>query len=82
MLDKKQRATQLKAVTDFLTGAELAKVFAGAWFPSPHPQVNNTMPPNARLKWLGWDYLRDNDLADLNAAIDAIFLPVVRAGQA
>jgi ABC-type Fe3+ transport system substrate-binding protein len=82
MLVKKQRATQLKAVTDFLTGAELAKVFAGAWFPSPHPQVNNAMPPNARLKWLGWDYLRDNDLADLNAAIDAIFLPVLRAGQA
>ncbi|ABA89344.1 protein of unknown function, DUF1858-containing [Syntrophotalea carbinolica DSM 2380] len=81
MLVKKQRAAQLKTVTDFLTGAELAKVFAGAWFPSPHPDVTNTLPPGARLKWLGWDYLRHNDLAEVNAAIDEIFLPAVRKGQ-
>lgn len=81
MLVKKQRATELKAITDFLAGPELAKVFAGAWFPTPHPDVNNALPPKARLKWLGWDYLRSNDLAEQNAAIDEIFLPVVQAAQ-
>lgn len=81
MLVKKQRATELKAITDFFTGAELAKIFAGAWFPTPHPDVSNALPPNAKLKWLGWDYLRNNDLAELNAAIDEIFLPIVRAEQ-
>jgi ABC-type Fe3+ transport system substrate-binding protein len=80
MLVKKERAAQLKAVTDFLTGVELAKVFAGAWFPTPHADVANNLPPGARLKWLGWDYLRENDLAGVNAAIDEIFLPVVRKG--
>lgn len=80
MLVKKSRATELKPITDFLTGPDLAKVFAGAWFPTLHPEVTNALPPQARLKWLGWDYLRNNDLAELNAAIDEIFLPVVRAG--
>lgn len=79
MLVKKHRAAELKAITDFLAGPELAGIFAGAWFPTPHPGATNALPPQARLKWLGWDYLRSNDLAEQNAAIDEIFLPVVRA---
>lgn len=81
MLVKKERADQLRAVTDYLTGAELAEVFAGAWFPSPHPTANNALPKGARLKWLGWDYLRQNDLGEVNAAIDEIFLPIARDGR-
>jgi ABC-type Fe3+ transport system substrate-binding protein len=80
MLVKKERAAQLKSVTDFLTGNRLAEIFAGAWFPTPHAEVTNHLPPGARLKWLGWDYLRQNDLAEQNAAIDEVFLPVVRKG--
>jgi ABC-type Fe3+ transport system substrate-binding protein len=78
MLVKRERAEELKAVTDFLTGAELARVFAGAYFPSPHADIENLMPPGARLKWLGWDFLREHDLGELNAAIDEIFLPLAR----
>ncbi|MGD9504318.1 MAG: ABC transporter substrate-binding protein [Syntrophobacteraceae bacterium] len=77
LLVKKDKAEALKPVTDYLLGAEMAKVFAGALFPTPRPDVPNQMPPGAGLKWIGWDYIRGNDLEKVNAEIDATFLPIV-----
>ena len=78
LLVKKERAAALKPITDYLTGEELARVFVDALFPSPHPDVQNHLPAGAGLKWIGWDYIRANDLEQANAAIDAVFLPIVR----
>jgi ABC-type Fe3+ transport system substrate-binding protein len=77
---KKDKAAKLKPVTDYLTGEAMARVFAGAGFPSPHPAVVNDIPESSGLNWLGWDYMRENDLEALNKAIDRIFLPAVYPG--
>lgn len=81
MLVKKDRASQLKEIADFMTGPELAAMFAGAGFPALHPAAPNRLPPGAPLKWLGWDFLRQHDLGQLNADIDAEFLPAVNGGE-
>lgn len=80
LLVKKEKAARLKPITDYLTGEELARVFAGAFFPSPHPAVEAGAALEGPLKWLGWDYIRANDMAQINAEIDLIFLPAVQEG--
>lgn len=82
LLVKKDRAAALKPITDYLIGEELARVFVDALFPSPHPAARNRLPDGATLKWIGWDYIRANDLEAVNAAIDAVFLPTVRESGA
>jgi ABC-type Fe3+ transport system substrate-binding protein len=74
---KRSRVDELRPVLDWLTGPELAQALVGARFPVPHAGVEGELQ-DAPLKWLGWDYIRRHDIAALNAAIDAVFLPAVR----
>ena len=48
-----------------LEGPEVGRVCSGAFFPSLHPDVPCPLPQEASLAWLGWDYIRQNDLAAL-----------------
>lgn len=70
---KASRIEALKPVLDYLTGEELATTMAGARFPVPHAQVDSEVQDKP-LMWLGWDFLRGQDLLKVNAAIDEIFL--------
>ncbi|MBI5593602.1 MAG: ABC transporter substrate-binding protein [Deltaproteobacteria bacterium] len=74
---KTSRIEALRPVLDYLTGNELARVLVGARFPVPHADINGEVQDRP-LRWLGWDYLRRNDLSALNAEIDRNFLPRVR----
>lgn len=71
--DKKE---ELKPVLDYLVGSQLAQILAGAGFPVPHADVAADVQTKP-LKWLGWDFLRQNDLPALNVEIDKIFMPLV-----
>jgi ABC-type Fe3+ transport system substrate-binding protein len=71
---KRDKIEQLKPVLDFLSGPELAQALSGARFPVPHRQVESEVQGKP-LKWLGWDLLRGQDLLEINAEIDEIFLP-------
>ena len=73
---KREKAAALRPVLDWLCGEELARVFAGARFPVPHAQLAGELQEKP-LWWLGWDYLRQHDLTELNATIDATFLPAL-----
>jgi len=73
---KKSRAAELQPVLDYLCGPEMAKVLSGARFPVPHAAVEGPLQGRP-LKWLGWDYMRKNDIAALNREIDAVFVPAV-----
>ena len=74
---KPERIPALKPVLDYLTGPGLASTLAHARFPVPHSAVTAEVQDRP-LKWLGWDYLRENDLIELNRQIDEIFMPLIR----
>ncbi len=74
---KREKIDELKPVLDYLTGPELARSLVGARFPVPHAEVSGALQ-DAPLKWLGWDWLRSNDIARVNAEIDKVFLPALR----
>ena len=78
MLVKTDKLEELKHLTDFLTGPEVARICAGAAFPALHPQVDNCLPDNAVFKWIGWDYIKSNDLKALIADTNTAFLRAFR----
>jgi len=74
---KREKVAELKPVLEWLTGPELARALVGARFPVPHAEIEGELQ-HAPLKWLGWDWLRQNDIRQVNAGIDRIFLPAVK----
>ncbi|WP_320044052.1 ABC transporter substrate-binding protein [uncultured Desulfobacter sp.] len=72
---KPEKKEELKPVLDYLVGRQLAQILAGAGFPVPHADVAAEVQSKP-LKWLGWDFLRQNDLPTLNIEIDKIFTPL------
>ena len=75
---KKGKKQELKWLIDYLTSDELMNTFENAYFPSCKNNIKNNLRPEKKLKWLGWDFIRKNDLVKINLKIDEIFLPVVR----
>jgi len=73
---KRKKIAELKPVLDYLTGKELARVLVGARFPVPHGEIEGEVQ-HKPLQWLGWDYLRRDDLLAVNREIDTIFMPRV-----
>lgn len=74
MLVKADKRDELRHLIDFLTGAEVAAICAGAAFPTVHPEVDNRLSDSATFKWIGWDYVKNNDLKALISATNAAFL--------
>ncbi len=74
---KRDKVEELKPLLDWLAGPELARALVGARFPVPHADVEGELQ-DAPLKWVGWDWLRQNDLREVNGRIDGIFLPAVK----
>ena len=62
---KPEKKEELKPVLDYLVGRQLAQILAGAGFPVPHADVAADVQTKP-LKWLGWNFLRQNDLPTLN----------------
>ncbi len=71
---KKSKVAELKPVLDYLTGPGLAQALNSARFPVPHQEVVGEVQDKP-LKWLGWDFLRGQDLLEVNREIDKIFMP-------
>ncbi len=63
MLAKKERATELQPVVDFFASKSVGETLAHqGLFPSLHPEVDNNLPDDAPMMWLGWDKILKKDL--------------------
>lgn len=65
MMVKASAAQKLKPVTDFFLSPEVGRIFADVSFPSMHPAVKNDIPDDAPYNWIGWDFIRSNDVGSL-----------------
>ncbi len=74
MLVKRKNFEFTKEIADFFTSKEVGRVFAiNGLFPSLNPEVKNILPEGAKFKWLGWDYIYNNDLSELIEKVESIF---------
>ena len=63
MLSKKEKIEKLQPVIDFFASVEVGKILShSGLFPSVHPDLDNNIPAENKLMWLGWDYIYNNDI--------------------
>ncbi len=82
MLVKSSELPRLQKIAEFIAGSPIGQVFASTFFPSYHPEVLNDLPPEARFKWLGWDFIQENDLGELVPKLENILLSSYREKMA
>lgn len=73
MLVKDSKLEEVKDITDFITGAELGQKAASSYFPVLNPEIDNGLPEGASFNWLGWDYIKSNDIQYLKEYTQSVF---------
>jgi ABC-type Fe3+ transport system substrate-binding protein len=73
-LSKQTQRLETEIVVKTLTSRELGEKSAQANFPSLQPEVDNHLPANASFKWLGWNFIKANDLTVLKQQVIRVFL--------
>ena len=77
MLVQQKGEPEIQDIAEFFIGEEVAKIFADAYFPSVHPQVENQIPMDAPLHWLGWDFVQEYDIEQLILELNKLFIPFI-----
>jgi putative spermidine/putrescine transport system substrate-binding protein len=75
MLLKKSAPEAAGRIADFFASKEVGEILSHrGLFPSCHPEVENKVPEEAPFMWLGWEFIRQNDLGELIPKVNDIFL--------
>ncbi len=66
MLTKAEKEEQLQPIVDFFASKEVGEVLShNGRFPSVHPEVDNLITPDKTYMWVGWEFIRQNDIGTL-----------------
>ncbi|MBF0513724.1 MAG: ABC transporter substrate-binding protein [Desulfovibrionaceae bacterium] len=76
-LAKKSERARLSALCDFFAGG-FAAIDSAAWFAPMDGAVASRLPAEATLKWVGWDFIRDNDISELRDKVNVLFRSMAR----
>ncbi|MHC1684539.1 MAG: ABC transporter substrate-binding protein [Clostridiaceae bacterium] len=74
LLVKKDKYEKLKPIAQMFTGTKVGEICADAYFPSVNPEVNNKIPNDVAYNWIGWDYIKENNLEELISNLNKKFL--------
>lgn len=74
LLVKQEKMGELQDVAEFLTGPRIARICAGASFPAVHPAADWAVPAEGRLKWIGWDFVKNQDIEQFIQQLNTDFL--------
>ncbi|AJQ26374.1 ABC transporter substrate-binding protein [Pelosinus fermentans] len=80
VLIKADKMQELQELAEYLTGPEIARICAEAYFPATHGDVKVNLPEHVKLKWLGWDFIKSNDMKYLVETMNDTFMRVYREG--
>ncbi|MCP4292690.1 MAG: ABC transporter substrate-binding protein [bacterium] len=79
MLLKESSVEPAGRLADFFASREVGEILSHrGLFPSCHPEVENNVPESCPFMWLGWDFIKENDLGELIPRVNDIFL---KAGE-
>lgn len=74
MLSKKEKKEDLKLIVEYFSSMEVGEILAhNGKFPSVNPEVDNCIPKENKYMWIGWDYLKEHDVATLIETCEDIF---------
>ena len=74
MLTRQDSLARVKPIAEFLCGQQVGEILAQkGLFPSLHPAVDNRLDFPHPWKWIGWDYIYNNDIGALIRQTNALF---------
>lgn len=66
MLTRRDSLERSQPIAEYLAGREVGEVLSHkGLFPSLHPEVDNRLGGKHPWKWIGWDYIYNNDIGKL-----------------
>jgi len=77
VLAKKSARPRLDPLLRFFTRG-FGEIESARWFLPLGGPLPPNLPGHARIKWVGWDYIRDNDITGLRDALNIRFREMVR----
>ena len=76
LLVRRSQRERLAALAGFFAGG-FAAIESAAWFAPMDGSVPGQLPPGASLKWVGWDFIENNDVNALRDKLNALFRSMV-----
>ncbi|MDY5964796.1 MAG: ABC transporter substrate-binding protein, partial [Peptostreptococcus porci] len=74
MVAKKSSREMSQPIIDFFNSEEVGRVFsANGKFPSTNKMIDNGLSEEQNFKWVGWDFIRSNDIGALIEEIEKVF---------
>lgn len=74
LLSKGSKKDKLKPFVDFFASKEVGEILAhNGRFPSTNPHVDNMVDKDKKFMWLGWDYIKANNIGKLIKECERIF---------
>jgi len=74
MLTKKETKDKTKKIADFFASKEAGEILSHKGkMPSVNPDVDNQIPKENKYIWLGWDFIKENDISNLIKKCENIF---------
>jgi ABC-type Fe3+ transport system substrate-binding protein len=80
LLAKKGERERLADLISFFTDG-FAAIESAAWFTPIGLSGSPALPPDASLKWVGWDFIEANDVNRLRDELNAAFRSMQREGR-
>lgn len=78
MLVKKEKLDKVKEIAEFFAGEKIGEISAGAYFPAVHPSCETNVPEDAVFNWIGWDFIKSNDIGSIIDNLNKCFLKSFR----
>lgn len=73
MLTKEEKKEELKDLAEFFSSKEVGEILSHqGLFPSVNPEVENNLD-GKKFMWVGWDYIKNNDIGKLLSHCEEIF---------
>ncbi|WP_428770115.1 ABC transporter substrate-binding protein [Treponema sp. HNW] len=74
MLAKKETCEKTRVFSDFFLSKEVGTLLSqNGFFPSTNPDVDNKLDKDKKFLWIGWDFLKQNDIGELLEKLNADF---------
>lgn len=74
LLAKKSKKDKLKPFVDMFASKKVGEILAhNGRFPSTNPEVDNRVQKENKYMWIGWDYIKENNIGKLIEECESIF---------
>ncbi|MBK5251552.1 MAG: ABC transporter substrate-binding protein [Peptostreptococcaceae bacterium] len=78
MLSKRNKKEKLQPFVDFFSSKEVGDILShNGRFPSVNPEVDNMISNENKYMWLGWEYIKNNDIGRMLVKCERLFSEAV-----